>query len=241
MTTFAAIYLAATVCAQAQSSSPEETVGAFSHASGDQLAQLSRQFDIKDDRLGYICDDLLPPEPIELMHESSDEVLAIKLTSPGCQLSFLVMYWQVQEHWLYGGTIKLNERYGEHPHFEAKRLISGQLPVVVVEDNFIASGSGSSQVNTQIFMVVSGKMRVIFNEPLHTTLNAPRPGSKRGSFSQKQDSTFHLSPPAESEGGKPIIQETRTIAIDGRRFTEYYAYGWDARLMILTVYPYAPF
>ena len=238
---FAGLCLAAAVSVKAQTDTPAEVAAAFSRASGDQLMQLSRQFDIKDELRGYICDDLLSPVVTDLMHDSGDMVYAVKLTSPGCRLSFLLMYWKLQDHWLYGGTIHLNERYGDHPHYEAKHLISDLPPVVVVHDNFIASGLGSQQVNMQIFMLVSGKMRMIFDEPLHASLVAPRPGSKRGSFSQIQNSSFQFCRPEESEKGMRVIQEKRVMIVDGRHYTEYYAYGWNPRLVTLSVYPYVPF
>lgn len=216
----------------------------FAHASPSALGQLLKRYSVGDDWRGYICDDLEPPARVSLFGEAEEKLDVVKLTSPGCQASFLLTFWWYRNQWTYGGTIELNEHYGQHPRFEARKLFEDMPPAVVVDDNEIGSGTGISQYNTQIYMLVSGKMRVVFNQPVHSTLTYPSLDAKGGSYDHTQDSVFRfLEHPVRGERvqRENVILEKRTIVVNGQSFKDYYAYGWDPRLGLLTAQVYAPF
>jgi hypothetical protein len=228
------------LCAKGQSSSPDETVTTFRSASKIEIKRLSRQFDIRDDWRGFVCQDLNPPKLIHLLAEAGKRVSVVELTAPECQMSFLLAYWQVGEKWIYGGTIVLNEAYDKHPRVKAITLIYGQHPVIVVDDNQVASGTGLSQENTQIYMLINGKMRVVFNQPRQSMLQVPPSRSGTTPYIQKQDSTFEFSPSMHAGRRENLIEETRVSTVNDQTVTEHFAYGWDPRLMTLTMQPDSP-
>jgi hypothetical protein len=235
------VCLTISLCAKGQSSSPDETVTAFRSVSEIEMARLSRRFDIKDDWRGFVCQDLNPPKLIHLLSEVGKRVSVVELTAPGCQMSFLLVYWQEKEKWIYGGTIALNESYGKHPHFDAMKLIYDQRPVIVVDDNQVASGTGLSQENTQIYMLIDGKMRIVFDQPRQSFLQVPPSRSETKPYIQKQDSTFKFSPSVQAGRRENLIEETRVSVVNDQAVTEHFAYGWDPRLMTLTMQPYSPY
>lgn len=235
------VCLTTALCAKGQNSSPDETVTAFRSASKIEMERLSRQFDIKDDWRGFVCQDLNPPKLIHLLNETGKRVSVVELVAPGCQMSFLLTYWQVEKEWIYGGTIVLNEAYDKHPHIKAIALIYNQLPVIVVDDNQVASGTGLSQDNTQIYMLINGKMRIVFNQPRQSLLQVPPSRSETTPYVQKQDSTFEFSPSLQAGRRENLIEETRVSTVNDQTVTEHFAYGWDPRLMTLTMQPDSPY
>jgi hypothetical protein len=230
-----------TISSQAQRSLPQETLFAFTSSSKAQILQLAKRFEVKDDSNGYICqDDLAAPESLELFRGADERVETVKLTSRGCRASFLLTYWYEKGRWLYGGTIRLDEWYGDVPHVTARKLLSDQPPVVVVDDNLVDRGTGISQKNTQIYMLVEGKMRTIFNQPLHSHFQVPYHNGDESPYLQDQDSEFKIATMAKQDPREMLVEETRISTVNGRKITQHFGWVWEPRLKMLLMISHSP-
>lgn len=228
---FGLMSLLCLVPASAREIIPQQTLGAFKNASPSKLDDLAKRFELKDDWRGYVCHDF----NASMLRSSSTSVSLILVKSPDCQLSFLLPFWRRGTSWSYNGTIELNNSEGSEPVVSTMQLVVDESPAIVIKDNSVASGTGLNQKNLQIFMLVDGKSKLVFNEPYQLFLRTQLSGG--GAYTQSRESEFKFS---GNLAQGPIVTEIRKSSVDGNSLVEHYNYGWNPRLKVLTLQATSP-
>jgi hypothetical protein len=230
------VTLSFSASAQAGELSPELLVASFKSASGSQLRELSREFEITDDWQGDVCQDL----NVSVRQDSGPFVALVQVKSADCQKTFILPLWRVGNAWKFRGAVELSNMYGSEPSVTVKQLVPDNLPAVVVVDNPVASGTGLSQKNMQIFMFIDDRTRAVLDEPEHIFLRTQLSNRRDRVYTQSRDSDFRFIDSKVTSRRSTVIEEVRKSSVNGQNLVEHYAYGWDPRLKALTIQASSP-
>src|ERR1700690_140711 len=156
---------------RAQTTSPESIFQVLSSRSAD-LPELAKRFRLDEEEPARQCSDASEVSKKLLWDGQSQSVVAVEFYSSTCLKQFAIIFAGNSDVWTYSGTRVLEERYAK-PEYNAAVLFAGQMPVIVVTNNTIDSGTGVSQQNTQVFAFIGESLQLVFDEPQRVSLAVP--------------------------------------------------------------------
>jgi hypothetical protein len=190
------------------------------------LTQLVYSADGKQDYAP--CGSFHVPTEKNVWKENDDSLVMVDAYSDTCLIRFLVFFENDKNAWSYLGTASLSERYNSSTYSISDFTVEGK-PLVLVRHNHVVDGTGIEQDNMQVYAFVQGSLRLVFNQPEHSSLGIPYKSKCCVSgYVDTQESTFKIIPPYENGDG-PQIEEARRSKADGRALTVYRLYAWDRR------------
>jgi len=185
------------------------------------------------------CGAFRTPTKETVWKDKDDSLVMIDAYSDTCVIRFLVFFEYDKNAWSYLGTISLEERYNSPAYSIADVMVEGK-PLVVVRRNHVADGTGIEQDNMQIYAFVQGALRLVFDQPEHSSLGIPyKSKCCVAGYTDTQDSKFKITP-SSGNNDSPQIEESRHTVANGRALTVYRSYAWDRRWHLFESIPMVP-
>lgn len=168
------------------------------------------------------------PTEKSVWKQNNDSLVMVDAYSNTCLIRFLVFFENDKDASSYLGAVSLDERYNSPTYSISDFMVEGK-PLVLVRHNHVVDGTGIEQDNMQIYAFVQGSLRLVFNQPEHSSLGIPYKSKCCVSgYVDTQESTFKITPPS-GNGDSPQIEEFRHSKANGRSLAVYRLYAWDRR------------
>ena len=233
-------FAAATSLSPAQKS-PAETLtvesvlAQLSSPKSTQRNGLIEQLGLSDVVSAKACYDVSEPKVLHLWGTNDNGLLAIEVASFDCVQNFLVVFEETANSQRFVGTIAMQDRINQ-PAFSVQSLLDDGQPAIVVSHLVVDEGTGVMQKNMQIFTVLKGELRLIFNQPEEVHLAIPV-GQRL--FQDDVVSKFTIVPSTTPRHAASIT-ESRTTTLNERSLRELRRYIWSSRLQSYYSVAFAP-
>jgi hypothetical protein len=218
--------------------SPQQVKQALEQWDTHPQPQLVSDLKLQNVLNGEACSNFSNIRSEQLWQRPEKQLMAIRVDSD-CLIWFLIVFESKGAGWRYVGTIPLWMQFAT-PKYYAAALMCDGTPGIVINDLNINEGTGFWQQNMQIFTVIEGKLRVVFNEPETIRFNIPfKPDCCPYTYRVQQRSKFKLNPP-KSDNEPASIDETRHEVVNGHTVTLLKVYTWSRALQTFNSYATAP-